>query len=113
MIIDCYSGDFNLNDYVYLIENSCWSRQYNIELPEHIDWNKVIEGIKICFRRNIEENELENYTLRRIGDESRQYFTVEELKAYDLIAEFRKNNVVINENNKKLYITSLQSLPEL
>ena len=108
LLMDCYSGNFNLNDYIYLIENSCWSREYRIDLPETIDWNKVIAGIKVCFRRYIEENELENYTLHRIGKNSRRYFTEEELKAYDMIAEFRDNNVVVCENNKRLYITLLQ-----
>ncbi len=107
LLEDCYSGSFTLNDYVYFVENSCWSREYNIELPESINWNKVNAGIQVCFKRYIEENELENYTLRIIGKDSRRYYTEEELKAYDMIAEFRDNNVVMFENNKKLYVTSL------
>lgn len=108
LLNDCYAGAFNLNDYVLFIENSSWSRKYGIKLPEVIDWDKVILGIRICFKRNIKQNDLENYILRTIGADSRKYFTEDELKAYDLIAEFRDNNVVAHENNKMNYISMLQ-----
>lgn len=108
LLYDCYEGVFNLNDYVLFIENSCWSRKYSIELPEAIDWDKVISGIHVCFKRNIKQYDLENYTLRVIGEDSRNHFTEDELKAYDLIAEFRHNNVVVYENNKMNYISMLQ-----
>lgn len=108
LLKECYEGEVNLNDYVYLIENSCWSREYNIDLPEDIDWEKISLGIQACFKRYIEENELENYTIHIISNDSRKYFNDDELKAYDMIADFREKNVVVFENNKKLYISSLK-----
>ena len=108
LLQDCYNGKFTLNDYVLLIRNSCMSRVYNIELPEVIDWKKVLDGIKKCFERYIEENESENYMLQIISNDSRESFNESELEAYDLIANFRDNNVVLFENNKKYYMISIQ-----
>ncbi|SKA62808.1 KAP family P-loop domain-containing protein [Eubacterium uniforme] len=109
LLKDCYAGNMNLNEYVFFIQNSSLISRYNIELPERINWNKVIDGINICFEKYIKENESENYVLLKITRDSRKNYEGDALKAHDLIADFRKKNVVICENNKKCYIEEIQS----
>lgn len=40
-----YDGNLTLDEYVLLIENSCWARSCKCDLPLPIDWEKVQTGI--------------------------------------------------------------------
>ena len=42
-----YDGNLTLDEYVLLIENSCWARSYKCDLPLPIDWKKVQTGIDL------------------------------------------------------------------
>lgn len=38
-LVMAYSGNLTLEEYVRLVENSCWARKYQCPLPESIDWS--------------------------------------------------------------------------
>ena len=40
-----YSGKLTLDEYVNLIQNSVWARQYKFKFPNKIEWGKIREGI--------------------------------------------------------------------
>lgn len=105
-----YRGDLNLDEYVLLIENSCWSRNYNIKLPLSIEWKKVQLGIEICIdqiKRELPEGQI---LFSRIDETQQPLFTEEEWSTYKLISDFVFGNDYIFHKNKQLYINEMNSL---
>ena len=105
-----YRGELSLDEYVLLIENSCWSRNYNIELPLSIDWKKVQLGIESCInqiKRELPEGQI---LFSRIDETQQPLFTEEEWSAYKLISDFVFGNAYIFHKNKQLYINEMNSL---
>ena len=47
-LVMAYSGNLTLEEYVRLVENSCWARKYQCPLPESIDWSKVNTGVDLA-----------------------------------------------------------------
>ena len=81
---------------------------YDFDLPT-IDWEKVREGIRKQIKYLVESDEKDSHSHRMIGDDSKQHFTEDEWSAYQIIKEFRDNNVWIYEKNQKLYIELISS----
>lgn len=108
LLQDAYDGVLTLNEYVYLIVNSYYIRHFHITVPSKIDWDKVCAGIKIRFRKNIEQQDNENYPHNTISDDILNLFNDNEVRAYDLIKSFREGNRVVYASNRKLYIDGLR-----
>lgn len=105
-----YNGELSLNEYVLLICNSSAAREYGFQLPEEIDWKRVEKGINSKIHELI-ESDASRETHRIIIDDFKRY-TEEELKAYELIDNCRKNEVFIYERNKKKYIDLMEKNPD-
>lgn len=103
-----YAGRLILDEYVLLIENSCWSRRYHFALPETIDWCRVRKGIEICIENLIEAQPEGQQLHSIIGSENREYFTEEEWNTYQVIDDFKNGNVMMFNKNRKMYIEGMK-----
>lgn len=108
LLIEVYAGNLSLDEYILFLYNCCYSRMYDFDLPT-IDWEKVREGIRKQIKYLVESDEKDSHSHRMIGDDSKQHFTEDEWSAYQIIKEFRDNNVWIYEKNQKLYIDLISS----
>lgn len=105
-----YDGNLTLDEYVLLIENSCWARSYNCDFPLPIDWKKVQAGIGLRIaeiKKTLPEGQL---LFSTIAKTRRSDFTDEEWSTYELIAKFVLGNELIFYRNKKLYIDKIREL---
>lgn len=107
LIEDCYNGILSLNEYVVFIENCCLARRFKLDIPS-VDWDKIIEGIKKRIDTNIKEHDDEGHTYNAIGDDTREKFSSDELRAYDIIKAYRAGDSYIFISNKKLYLDELK-----
>ena len=108
LLIEVYAGNLSLDEYILFLYNCCYSRMYDFDLPT-IDWEKVREGIRKQIKYLVESDEKDSHSHRMIGDDSKEHFTEDEWSAYQIIKEFRDNNVWIYEKNQKLYIDFISS----
>lgn len=108
LLVEVYAGDLSLDEYILFLCNCCYSRRYNFDLPT-IDWEKVREGIREQIKYLVKSDEEDSHSHKMIGDESKEYFTEDEWSAYQIIKEFRDNDVWIYEKNQKLYIELIGS----
>ena len=105
-----YDGNLTLDEYVLLIENSCWARSCKCDLPLPIDWKKVQTGIGLRIaeiKKALPEGQL---LFSTISETQRSNFTNEEWSAYELISKFALGDELIFYRNKKLYIDKIREL---
>lgn len=105
-----YSGNLTLDEYVLLIENSCWARSCKYVFPVPIDWKQLKNGIIICIEKIKEVLPDGQILFSMIGTEQHSHFTDEEWSAYELIANFVFGEELIFSKNKKLYIDKVCEL---
>lgn len=108
LLEEIYEGKLSLDEYIIFLYNCYYSRMYDIDLPT-IDWEKVREGIKKQIEYLIKSDEKDSHFHKMIGDDNKEYFTEDEWSAYQIIKEFRDNDVWIYEKNKQLYIDLISS----
>lgn len=108
LLEEVYAGNLSLDEYVLFIKNCCHSRRYEVDLPT-INWEKVRNGIKEQIKKIVEANEKDSHTYSVIWDSDKKFYTEEEWSTYQIIKDFRDNNVLINEKNQKLYIDLISS----
>ena len=108
LLVEVYAGKLSLDEYILFLYNCYYFRMYDLDLPT-IDWEKVREGIKKQIKYLIKSNEQDGHSHRMIEDDSKEYFTEDEWSAYQIIKEFRDNDVWIYEKNQQLYIDLISS----
>ena len=108
MLEEVYAGNLSLDEYVLFLWNCSYSRSYEIDLPV-IDWKKVKDGIRKRINKLIDSDDKDSYIQRMIEDENKENFMEDEWSAYQIIKEFRENNVRLYEKNKRLYIDLIGS----
>lgn len=108
LIKECYDGTLSLNEYVIFIENCCLARKFQIEVPA-IDWDKVIAGINKRIDTNIQTQDDEGHSYNSIGDEDRGLFSSDEIKAYDVIKQYRRGDSYIFLSNRKQFLDDLEN----
>lgn len=108
LLVEAYEGKMSLDEYILFLNNCCYSRRYDIDLPA-IDWENVREGINKQIKYLINSEVKDSHSHMMIGDDSKEYFTEDEWSAYQIIKEFRDNDVWIYEKNKRLYIDLISS----
>lgn len=108
LLEEVYAGNLSLDEYILFLYHCCYSRAYDVDLPT-IDWEKVRDGIKEQIKKLVESDEKDSHSHRIILDDNKEYFTEEEWSVYQIIKEFRDNNVWIHEKNQKLYIDLISS----
>lgn len=64
-----YAGEISLNDYVNLLWNCCWSRRYNIQIP-NVEWKKIYEGIHKQIEKLIQSGEDQPHHRMIISEEN-------------------------------------------
>lgn len=107
LLKDSYDGLLSLDEYINLIRNSYFIRQYNINIPMEIDWDCVKLGIRKQIEYLIETRTKTGRSHLSISDENRNNFTKEELETYDLIKTYRDGGVVL-EQNRILFLESIR-----
>ena len=105
-----YDGNLTLDEYVLLIENSCWARSYKCDLPLPIDWKKVQTGIGLRIAEIKKAPPEGQLLFSTISEIQRSNFTNEEWSAYELISKFALGDELIFYRNKKLYIDKIREL---
>ena len=108
LLVEAYAGKLSLDEYIRFLDNCCYSRIYNLDLPT-IDWEKVKKGIKRQIKYLVESDEKDIHSQKMIGNDCKEFFTEDEWSAYQIIKEFRDNDVWIYEKNQKLYIDLISS----
>lgn len=108
LLKEVYAGKLSLDEYVLFLYHCCYSRSYDVDLPT-IDWGKVRDGIKEQIKKLVKSDVKDSNSHRIILDDNKEHFTEEEWSAYQIIKEFRDNNVWIYEKNQKLYIDLISS----
>lgn len=108
LLVEVYAGSLSLDEYILFLYDCCYSRRYDFDLPA-IDWEKVREGIRKQIKNLVNSDEKDRHSHRMIGDSNKEYFTEDEWSAYQIIKEFRDNDVWIYEKNQKLYIDLISS----
>ena len=102
-----YSGKLTLDEYVNLIQNSVWARQYKFKFPNKIEWGKIREGIAGRINQLKEEQPEGQQIYTCISKENESLFDKEEWKTYLLIDEFREGNTLLFCRNRKIYIDGM------
>ena len=105
-----YAGEISLNDYVNLLWNCCWSRRYNIQIP-NVEWEKIYEGIHKQIEKLIQSGEDQPHHRMIISEENKKYFLPEEWDAYKIINEFLDANELMFGKNKTVYIDLIKTEP--
>ena len=105
-----YDGKLTLDEYVLLIENSCWARSCKCDLPLPIDWEKVQTGIGLRIAEIKKAPPEGQLLFSTISETHRSNFTNEEWSAYELISKFALGDELIFYRNKKLYIDKIREL---
>ena len=108
LLVEVYAGNLSLDEYILFLNNCCYSRIYNVDLPT-INWEKVRDGIRKQIKYLVKSDKKDSHSHRMIGDDSKEYFTEDEWSAYQIIKEFRDNDVWTYEKNQKLYIDLISS----
>mgnify|MGYP004627237479 CR=1 FL=1 len=111
LIEKSYEGELELNDYVVMICNSKLARDLKLKLPK-IDWIRVKEGVNIKFDKMIASNEKKRLSNTVIDIESKESYTSEEWETYELIYNFRKNDVLTLNGDKNYYLNELSQNPK-
>lgn len=106
-----YNGQLSLDEYINFIYNSYWAREYQFELFNGIDWEKVQYGIQRRMEWMMEEDVEVAYGRRYIDPESKDKFTLAEWKCYTLIENFGDKKVLIYSSNRKLYLDTIREKP--
>ncbi|MBD5481652.1 MAG: hypothetical protein HDR15_03840 [Lachnospiraceae bacterium] len=108
LLVEVYAGNLSLDEYILFLNNCCYSRIYDLDLPT-IDWEKVRDGIRGQIKNLVKSDEKDSHFHRMIGDDSKEHFTEDEWSAYQIIKEFRDNDVWVYEKNQKMYIDLISS----
>ena len=108
LLVEAYAGNLSLDEYILFIYNCYYSRTYNLDLPT-IDWEKVRDGIRGQIKHLVKSDEKDSHFHGMIEDGSKENFTTDEWSAYQIIKEFRDNDVWVYEKNQKLYIDLISS----
>lgn len=103
-----YDGKLSLDEYVYLITNSFLSREFEYPLPENIEWDRVMDGIKTKCQEMIDGN-CEDHSGSILT--SITSYSKEEKVAYNLIKEFRDRNGQMFATNRKQYLDLMKTDP--
>ena len=104
---DVYSGNLTLDEYVNFINNAYFIREYEIEIPKEINWDKVVEGIESRFQIMTDNNNFELHTT--IPERNKDLFSDIEWDAFILIRDFIKKGNYIFDKNRKLYLDGLNT----
>lgn len=110
VIEEAYNGELDLNEYVYLICNCSIARGINLDLPT-IDWDKVCKGIDIKINDMIKSKEKKCSSNAIIEHKDKEKFINGEWKAYQLIEDFRFNDVLTCSVNRNYYLDELKKDP--
>jgi len=102
-----YAGMLTLDEYVLLIENSCWARRSEYEYPESIEWSKIRSGISIQIEKIKAELPEGQILHSYISDEQKTYFNIAEWEAYTLISNFAFGDEFMFYKNRCLYISKM------
>ncbi len=103
-----YAGKLTLDEYVLLISNSRFAREYNYELPEEIEWEKIESGIHRQIEKIKQECPEGEISSSIICENDKKNFTQEEWKAYQMISQFSCRDEWMFFKNRKMYIEEMQ-----
>ena len=105
LLADAYAGGLNLNEYIQLLANDILANNYKINLPEHINWDKVVEGIDSRIKYEIESRaNNQNEPNLNIDEKYLIKCSEKQREAYQKIKEFYENRIVFYEENKRKYL---------
>ncbi len=110
LLKEAYAGNISLYDYVLLLWNYSWGRNYHIDMPE-INWSKMNAGVDSKINKMLENKEEQPHERRTIPQEKRHFFTEEELCVYDKIAKFLDRDTLVYEKNRQLYLENIEENP--
>jgi hypothetical protein len=103
-----YCGLLSLDEYVSFIMNCYWARKYQFELPCIINWDRIKQGIQLCTRQMTEQCVEDKHVRSAISHDDKALFKQTEWEAYELIETFWNGNVLIFNENKRLYLNSIR-----
>lgn len=111
LLNSAYSGDLAIEDYIQLILNTASAREYQLELPAPIDWNKVKTGVQKKFESIIQQGEEDTLYRKLLSDKNVSSLTEEERSIYVLIEQFRKDDKLTFAKSKKEFLDLIEKDP--
>lgn len=104
-----YAGELLLDEYITLIRNIMWARSISYTLPEEIDMNKLELGIRKQLDKLCSSDEPDSRVRSMIHPDNMVLLTEKEKHIYQLITDFRDNNLQMFSINKRKYINALNA----
>ena len=102
-INQAYEGQFSLDEYISLIQNSAYSRSCSVKLP-FIDWGKVKQGVYNqieLLSKNLPEKQFRYST---ISKNNKNDYTKEEWEIFEIIDSFTDSENLSRLQNKTYFI---------
>lgn len=103
-----YCGKLTLDEYVLLIENSCWMRTNRCDYPQVIDWKKIESGIHMAIEEIKCISPEGQLLFTVISSDQKPHFSTEEWHAYMIISSFAFGDELMFHRNKMMYINMLK-----
>ena len=103
LLQDGYEGELTVSEYVTLIHNARHIREMGLRMPQDIDWQRMLAGIRQCLK-NRKEDKIGLFSYRKLAPEKQERYSPEELAAYDLIECHCEEKVVEMESAQKRFL---------
>lgn len=107
LIHEAYQGSITLNDYVLLIENFAFARKIKYKFPQKVNYNDLLEGVRKCIQRLLNSCDTKNFYNAAISSENLNELSEDEASIYQIIEDFRNEDVYILNANKTAYLDAL------
>jgi len=102
-----YAGVLTIDEYILLIQNIAWARRISFVLPVEVDMDSIKSGVIVCLRSMEESDEPDSRVRSMISAEGEKLLTDKEKEIYNIICQFRDNNIQMFAKNRRLYLTAL------
>lgn len=110
LMSEAYEGNLTLDEYVLLIQNCAWAREYKYEFPIMIEWEKVSLGVSMQIDKLKKDLPQGQILYRAIDESQKKHFLAEEWHVYTHISSFARGDELTYHKNKLQYIELIQEL---
>lgn len=109
VVIKAYNGELGLNEYMLLLHNCRWARDYNIDFPK-IDWDKFCDGIDKKVDKIVKHNESDSSC--NLCFSSKFKTSVKgESKAFEMLKNYLETDILISKRNREYYLDNIKNNP--
>lgn len=104
-----YNGELSIDEYITLIRNVMWARSISYTLPVEIDMDKLEVGVRKQLDILCASDEPDSKVRSMIHPNNIVQLTDKEKYIYQVISDFRDNNLQMFAINRRRFINALKS----